>query len=89
MSDLDMKIFAAQIGKDMPQIDLHGLYPDDAIRKLDIFLYNDLLLKEERFARVIYGGGKGKLRSVVITFLSSHPLIKNIIEENGSCIVMI
>lgn len=86
MTDSDLKIFAAQLGKEIPELDLHRSKPNEAEFKVDQFIYkcnqggNDV-------ARIIYGGGKGVLRELVLNFLNKHQLVEKVEEENGSCIV--
>ena len=58
MNNKQAKIFAAQIGADIPELDLHGLYPDDALHKVELFLFEN---KDVDILRVIYGVGTGKL----------------------------
>ena len=36
--------FAAELGADIPELDLHGFYPDEALEKLEIFLYRETRL---------------------------------------------
>lgn len=82
------KFFAAELGAKIPALDLHGFYPDQALEKLDIFIYQCVENKEES-ARVIYGGGTGKLRDVVLKALQKYPIIIDFRDVGGSCLLII
>lgn len=89
MSKVDeYKFFAAELGAQIPELDLHGNYPDEAVEKLDIFI-SDLIYKKENIGRVIYGGGTGKLREIVLSRVQKSPLVKEYKDEGGSCLVLI
>jgi len=79
---------AAELGAQIPGLDLHGFYPDEALEKLEIFLY-DNLMKKEKTARIIYGGGTGKLREAVLSRLAGHKAVGDYKEENGSCVLIL
>ncbi|MFA6548287.1 MAG: Smr/MutS family protein [Candidatus Magasanikbacteria bacterium] len=87
MKNDELKFYAAQLGAKIPELDLHGLYPSDALEKLDIFIYQ-CVEKNTDSARVIYGGGTGKLREVVLEKLKGCKAVKNYQEEGGSVIVL-
>jgi dsDNA-specific endonuclease/ATPase MutS2 len=87
MKNDELKFFAAQLGAKIPVIDLHGLYSSDALEKLDIFIYQ-CIEKNEDSGRVIYGGGTGKLREVVLGKLKDHKAVSKYQEEGGSVIVL-
>ena len=40
MNNKQAKIFAAEIGADIPVLDLHGLYPDEALEKIELFVFD-------------------------------------------------
>ncbi len=86
MTPQEARIFAAELRTDLPALDLHGLFPDEALAKIDIFLY--AAAESDSAARLIYGGGSGKLREVVIGYLQGHALVATIHEEGGSCICL-
>ncbi|MFH1789575.1 MAG: Smr/MutS family protein [bacterium] len=88
MDQLSAKIFAAQLKDDLPGLDLHGLYPNDAIDKLDVFLFKNSN-QDEQVLRIIYGGGTGELGEKVRAYLSNHSLVKQIIKEHGSCLIVV
>ncbi len=82
------RFLAAELGADIPELDLHGFYPDEAVEKLEIFLY-DNLIKKEKLARIIYGGGTGKLREIILSHLARHEAVDEYKEENGHCVVIL
>jgi len=89
MSKLDeYKFYAAELGAEIPELDLHGNYPDEAVEKLEIFI-SDLVYKKENIGRVIYGGGTGKLREIALSRVQKSPLVKDYKEESGSCLVLV
>ena len=85
MDNKQAKIFAASLGVEMPELDLHGFYPGEALEKLELFLFAN---KDKQMCRVIYGGGSGKLREVVLGCLKKHPLVEDVIEEGSSCVIL-
>lgn len=88
MKNDEAKILAASLGGKMPELDLHGLYPDEAKDKVELFLYQ-CVQKKEGTARVIYGGGTGKLGEAVIAYLQNHPLVDKIVEQGGSVVIIL
>ena len=88
MDNKQAKIFAAEIGADIPVLDLHGLYPSEALEKVEPFIY-DIHKNKQDMGRIIYGGGTGVLRQEVLQYLEKHPLVEDVIEEGGSCLVLI
>lgn len=88
MNQIDAKIFAASLRNDLPTLDLHGFYPNEALEKLELFLYENYQNKEG-ITRVIYGGGAGKLKAAVLEYLKNHPLASTIKDEGGAVIVII
>jgi hypothetical protein len=61
----NLKFFAAELGAEMPELDLHGMYPDESLEKMELFLY-DCHEHGEKMARIIYSGGAGVLDRLVI-----------------------
>ncbi len=88
MDNAEAKILAAQLRRDLPELDLHGFYPDQALEQLGLFL-SRLLEKNERASRVIYGGGSGKLRNSVFNYLQQQPFVATIQDEGGSCLILL
>ncbi len=88
MDNRQAKIFAAEIGADIPVLDLHGFYPSEALEKVEPFVYN-IYKNKEQMGRIIYGGGAGVMRKEVLNYLKKHPLVEDIVEEGGSCLVLL
>ena len=88
MDNKEAKIFAADLGANIPELDLHGFYPDEAIQKLEQFLFV-CYQKKIKMARVIYGGGTGKLRDVVLEYLTKHPQVEDVVDRGATCVVML
>lgn len=82
----DIRIFAATLRRDLPTLDLHGLYPSEALDKLELFLYNNF--HTDTAAKIICGIGTGKLQSEVVSYLRKHPVVDHVIEQAGACIVL-
>ncbi len=82
-----LKFFAAQLGAKIATLDLHGFYPDQALEKLDIFVYQ-CVEKNVDSARIIYGGGTGKLREVILGKIKDCSVITDYQEEGGSCVIL-
>jgi len=89
MNNFEAKIFAATLNENLPLLDLHGLFPDQAIDKLESFLYNNFDDKQDIVLRVVYGGGTGRLGIKVIEYLNNHKMAKEVVKEHGSCLVVI
>ena len=89
MNNLEIKLFAAQLRDDLPTLDLHGMYPDEAIDKLELFLFDNFDKNDEQVIKIIYGGGTGRLGYKVRDYLKKHNLVKKISKEFGSCLVVI
>jgi DNA mismatch repair protein MutS2 len=56
------------------ELDLRGLYAEEALRRLDKYL-NDAMLAGLPFARIVHGKGTGVLRQVVRERLGSYPAV--------------
>ncbi|MFH1291856.1 MAG: Smr/MutS family protein [bacterium] len=89
MNNHDAKIFAAQLSDDLPILDLHGLYPSDALDRLEIFLFDHHDKNNEKVIRIVYGGGTGRLGEKVKGYLKNHGLVQEIIEEHGACLAVL
>ncbi len=87
MNNQEAKIFAADLGANILELDLHGFYPDEAIQKLDQFLWF-CYQKKIKMARVIYGGGTGKLHDVVLEYLNKHPQVEDVVDRGATCVVL-
>ena len=86
MDKKQASIYAAEIGADIPELDLHGLFVKDALESLESFLFKNY--SEGKVVRVIYGGGTGKLERAVVEYLNEHPQVEDVIEYSGSCLVV-
>ncbi|OGH68787.1 MAG: hypothetical protein A3I29_00325 [Candidatus Magasanikbacteria bacterium RIFCSPLOWO2_02_FULL_44_11] len=83
---MNVRIFAASLRHDLPTLDLHGLYPSEALERLEIFLYTTS--HQDTAAKIIYGIGTGKLEEAVNAYLRKHPAIDHVIGETGYCIIL-
>jgi hypothetical protein len=87
MSDKETAILPFEKYGAIPELDLHGFYPDQAENKVDVFLY-ERYKKGEDSIRIIYGLGKGVMEETVLAYLENHPLVAEIKKDVGSCIVV-
>ncbi|HLD31925.1 MAG TPA: Smr/MutS family protein [Patescibacteria group bacterium] len=88
MDEREALIFAAQIGADIPEVDLHSILPDQALEVVEHFVYQSYQEKK-KMGRVIYGGGTGRLGETVRDYLKKHPLVQEVVEESASCLVLL
>ena len=65
-------IFAAELGGDVPTIDLHGMHLDDIDRELGHFVYAKHPPGTEAL-KIVHGRGTQKLRKAVHDWLKKHP----------------
>lgn len=79
---------AAELRRGAPQLDLHGLYPEEAQSRVDQFLYENFN-KKETSVEIIFGIGKGVMRRTVLDFLKTHPLVEKVMDKGGSCVVLL
>ncbi|OJW66754.1 MAG: hypothetical protein BGO68_00250 [Candidatus Amoebophilus sp. 36-38] len=61
-----------------PELDLHGLSIEEALRILDKWL-DQALLAGHRYLRIIHGKGKGLLRQEIHQYLKKQEIVKKII----------
>ena len=88
MDTLSAKLFAAEIDHNLPTVDLHGLFPDEAKNKLDNFLF-DSFNKKSGAIRVVYGIGTGKLKEEILLFLGKHGLVEALQDEGASAVAVL
>lgn len=87
--DLELKFFAAELRNDLPNLDLHSQFDLSQIEVvLDQFFYQQIKTGEE-LVLVIYGGGKGALKDVVLKALGKHPLVMGMKDKGGHCLVVL
>ncbi|MGI6525315.1 MAG: Smr/MutS family protein [Bdellovibrionota bacterium] len=65
------------------KLDLHGLFVEDALKKLEECL-NDCVLSGVHELEIIHGIGTGKVKSAVLKYLRTSPLIRNFKEVEGN-----
>ena len=58
----------------MPEIDLHGLTQDEALPRVEEFLYRSFSAGF-REVSIVHGKGTGILRKSVRLYLKNHPLV--------------
>jgi DNA-nicking Smr family endonuclease len=89
MSDQNtFRLLAAELRTDLPTLDLHGVFPNEAVEKIDPFLYYNFQAQESA-VKIVYGAGTGKLRQAVVDYLQSHPLVGTLRAEGAYCLVLI
>jgi len=64
----EASIFAAELGGETPELDLHGMNVDDAIREIDRYINHEALAGTE-VVKIIHGRGTGKLRAEIHKYL--------------------
>lgn len=57
-----------------PELDLHGLYVDEALEAIERFLDHAMLYRR-REVSIIHGHGSGKLKNAVRTYLATSPYV--------------
>lgn len=80
--DIEALLFLAEAGGDVPEADLHGMYPDQALEVAERLL-NASFVGGERIVRVVHGKGEGRLREALHRALISHPLVRRYRESSG------
>ena len=90
MEKPEAKIFAAELGAEMPELDLHEKYPHEIENEVKSFvLENDNLGKE--MVRIIYGVGTGKMKETVLDILEKEDMkiiIATLEVKSGSCVIV-
>lgn len=84
-------LYFASFNPHIATIDLHGVDTiPTALEQLEKELFF-FFQKGEKYCRIIYGIGTGKLASAVKNALQKNPMIKDFQEEEsgGSCIVSV
>jgi len=75
-----------ELAREMPGIDLHGLYPEEAESRVDIFLVDSYA--DADMVKIVYGVGEGKMKKIVLRYLRNHPMVKTVAEKQGGCVVL-
>ncbi|MFA6446764.1 MAG: Smr/MutS family protein [Patescibacteria group bacterium] len=78
-TDEESAIFAAELGAQTPEVDLHGLLVDQALYDLDIFINHEFAYPPRvaiKVVKIIHGRGEGKLQKAVTDYLKKSKLIK-------------
>lgn len=88
MKNNEAKILAADLETEMPELDLHGLYPNEAKERVELFLYKNYQDKV-KMVRLIYGAGTGKLQEVVVEYLQNHPLVDIVVDKGGNAVAVL
>lgn len=86
--EIESRMLASELRKDLPKLDLHGLRRDEIQNRIDQFLYEQFN-KDEFSAEIIFGIGKGILREEGLNFLQNHPLVGKVIDKGVRCIVLL
>lgn len=73
-SPLEVEMFTAEMSRETPQLDLHGMRPDEADTRIDWFLDRSFAAGEKA-VRIIHGKGMGILRQNLHEQLKKHPLV--------------
>lgn len=58
------------------EIDLHGLTVDEALFKVDQFMYDTYQMGLSEIS-IVHGKGTGTLRGAVRNYVAAHPLVRS------------
>ncbi len=78
-TDEESAVFAAELGGQVPEVDLHGLLVDQALDELDVFINHEFAYPPRvaiKVVKIIHGRGKGKLQKAVAGYLKKSKLVK-------------
>lgn len=64
-----------------PEIDLHGMYVEEALEAIDKWIDKASLLGH-KYLKVIHGRGSGILRQAIRAYLQAHVLVKRVIQQH-------
>ena len=87
MDSIEARKLALSLQTDFQELDLHGVYPPEALQQLDQFLY-DTFQTQEQFIKIIYGIGSGTLKKSVLSYIGDHPLVEEWIDQGGYCVAL-
>lgn len=71
----EAEIFAAEIGAEVPEVDLHGMDRLDAEHHINQVI-DAAFMAGERVVRIVHGVGQGILREAARKLLDDHPLVQ-------------
>lgn len=68
-------LLGAELGADIPEIDIHGMDRRSALDALETFL-QQAFVRGDRVVRIVHGRGAGVLREEVAKWLDAHALVR-------------
>lgn len=77
-----------ELGAKILELDLHGENINGVEEKVDQFLYQNFLQKEQA-VKIITGGGTGKLKEKVKNYLLKNSLVQEVVDEFGALIAIL
>jgi dsDNA-specific endonuclease/ATPase MutS2 len=90
MDKSEAQVFAAELGLEIPKLDLHGKYPEEIADEVRGFVLENYNFDKEMI-RIIYGVGTGKMKEMVLKVLERED-IKSMIDtlevKSGSCVIV-
>jgi len=75
---IESALFAADLGDQAHELDLHGLSPEQALDELRAFVnheFTDPPRLEIKVVKIIHGRGTGRLQRQVEEYLASEPVV--------------
>jgi len=76
-----INLSAKEFSTFQPEIDLHGMYVEEALKAVDKWIDQASLLGHKHL-KVIHGRGMGILRRAIRAYLQSHVLVKKVIQQH-------
>lgn len=73
-ADPEDRLFLAETGGQVPEVDLHGLRADEALDAAERLLQSAFVAGAPA-VRLVHGKGEGRLRDALGRFLRAHPLV--------------
>ena len=82
------KFWAAEMDPATPALNIHGHWPDDALREVENFI-NHALLQNHEVIKIIHGHGAGVLKNALANRLKTAPHVaafqdSNVSHESGA-----
>ena len=75
------KFWAAEMDPTTPALDIHGLWPDDALRETERFI-DQMLLQNREVIKIIHGHGAGVLKNALASWLKTAPHVAGFQDSN-------